>query len=74
MTNVMTNAVNQSIESGRSLKTVVVAGASRGIGLAVAGHFLPKSDRLITVSRTVAPVGEWIDYRLCGVGVTGHLH
>jgi 3-oxoacyl-[acyl-carrier protein] reductase len=41
-------------------KTVVVAGASRGIGLAVAEYFLPKCDRLISVSRTAAPFGEWV--------------
>ncbi len=43
-----------------TLKTAVVVGASRGIGLAVAEHFAPKLDRLITVSRTAAPVGEWV--------------
>ncbi|BCL36415.1 SDR family NAD(P)-dependent oxidoreductase [Nostoc sp. MS1] len=40
--------------------TLVVAGASRGIGLAVASHFAPKSHRLLAVSRTLAPVGEWV--------------
>ena len=40
--------------------TVLVAGASRGIGLAVATHLTPKSHRLVAVSRTVAPVGEWV--------------
>lgn len=40
--------------------TVVVAGGSRGIGLAVAEHFAPKSRRLLAVSRTRAPVGEWV--------------
>jgi 3-oxoacyl-[acyl-carrier protein] reductase len=33
-------------------KTIVVAGASRGIGLAVAEHVAPQCDRLISVSRT----------------------
>lgn len=42
------------------LKKAVVVGASRGIGLAVAEHFAPRLDRLITVSRTAAPVGEWV--------------
>jgi 3-oxoacyl-[acyl-carrier protein] reductase len=40
--------------------TVLVAGASRGIGLAVATHLAPKSHRLVAISRTVAPVGEWV--------------
>lgn len=43
-----------------SFKTILVAGASRGIGLAVAEHFLSQCDRLIAVSRTEAPVGEWV--------------
>ena len=43
-----------------SLNTMVVAGASRGIGLAVAEHFLSQCDRLVAVSRTEAPIGEWI--------------
>ncbi len=52
-----------------TLKTVVVAGASRGIGLAVAEYLanqcdgqgpVPGDHRLLAVSRTPAPVGEWI--------------
>lgn len=43
-----------------SFKTIVVAGASRGIGLAVAEHFITECDRLLAVSRTMAPAGEWI--------------
>jgi 3-oxoacyl-[acyl-carrier protein] reductase len=43
-----------------SFKTVLVAGASRGIGLAVADHLIDQCDRLLAVSRTVAPVGEWV--------------
>jgi 3-oxoacyl-[acyl-carrier protein] reductase len=43
-----------------SFKTMLVAGASRGIGLAVAEHLAPQSDRLFTVSRSQSPVGEWI--------------
>ncbi|MBW4553914.1 MAG: SDR family oxidoreductase [Aphanocapsa sp. GSE-SYN-MK-11-07L] len=42
------------------INTMLVAGASRGIGLAVAEHFAPKTNRLLSVSRTPAPVGEWI--------------
>lgn len=40
--------------------TVLVAGASRGIGLAVASHLAPKSQRLISLSRTFSSFGEWI--------------
>jgi NAD(P)-dependent dehydrogenase (short-subunit alcohol dehydrogenase family) len=40
--------------------TVLVAGASRGIGLAVAEHFAPQTKRLISVSRTPASFGEWV--------------
>lgn len=43
-----------------SFKTILVAGASRGIGLTVADHLIDQCDRLLTVSRTVAPVGEWV--------------
>jgi len=43
-----------------SFKTILVAGASRGIGLAVAEHLIDQCDRLLAVSRTVAPVGEWV--------------
>ncbi|MBW4527778.1 MAG: SDR family oxidoreductase [Phormidium tanganyikae FI6-MK23] len=43
-----------------AFKTVLVAGASRGIGLAVAEHLASQTERLISVSRTEAPIGEWI--------------
>ncbi len=43
-----------------SFQTMLVAGASRGIGLAVADHLIDQCDRLVAVSRTVAPVGEWV--------------
>jgi NAD(P)-dependent dehydrogenase (short-subunit alcohol dehydrogenase family) len=43
-----------------SFKTVLVAGASRGIGLAVAEHLASQTDRLFAVSRTKSPVGDWI--------------
>ncbi|MEM9215736.1 MAG: SDR family NAD(P)-dependent oxidoreductase [Cyanobacteria bacterium P01_F01_bin.150] len=43
-----------------SFKTMLVAGASRGIGLAVAEHFVSRCDRLLAVSRSAAPVGEWV--------------
>lgn len=43
-----------------SFETVLVAGASRGIGLAVAEHLASQCERLLAVSRTAAPIGEWI--------------
>lgn len=43
-----------------TFKTVLVAGASRGIGLAVAEHLAPQTERLISVSRSTSPIGEWI--------------
>ncbi|MGF1515855.1 MAG: SDR family NAD(P)-dependent oxidoreductase [Elainellaceae cyanobacterium] len=43
-----------------SPKSVLVAGASRGIGLAVAEHLAPQSEHLITISRTPAPAGRWV--------------
>jgi NAD(P)-dependent dehydrogenase (short-subunit alcohol dehydrogenase family) len=43
-----------------SFKTILVAGASRGIGLAVAEHLVSQTNRLITVSRTPTPIGNWI--------------
>lgn len=43
-----------------SSRTILVAGASRGIGFAVAEHLVSQGDRLLAVSRTVSPIGEWI--------------
>ena len=42
-------------------KTMVVAGASRGIGLAVADHFAGRGAEIISVSRTPSPHGTWIE-------------
>jgi 3-oxoacyl-[acyl-carrier protein] reductase len=50
-----------------AFKTVLVAGASRGIGLAVAEHLAPRSQRLLAVSRTLSPVGEWVGADLVGL-------
>ncbi|MBD2446088.1 SDR family NAD(P)-dependent oxidoreductase [Nostoc sp. FACHB-152] len=47
-----------------SFKTILVAGASRGIGLAVAEHLVSQCDRLLAVSRTQAPFGEWLQVDL----------
>lgn len=44
-----------------TFKTILVAGASRGIGLAVAEHLESQCDRLLAVSRTPASIGEWIE-------------
>lgn len=45
---------------GSLLGTVIVIGASRGIGEAVSRHLRPRTRRLLTVSRSPATVGEWI--------------
>ena len=52
-------------------KTMVVAGASRGIGLAVADHFAGRGAEILSVSRTRSPHGTWIDADLAtpaGIG------
>ena len=41
-------------------KRVLVVGASRGIGAAVAEHLLSRTTELITVSRTPANYGNWV--------------
>lgn len=41
-------------------KQIVVVGASRGIGAAVARHFAQKGDRVFSVSRSQPVAGEWI--------------
>lgn len=41
-------------------KQIVVVGASRGIGAAVAQHFAQKGDRVFSISRTQPVAGEWI--------------
>lgn len=41
------------------MKTVVVAGASRGIGEAIARHLEPTAERLIAVSRGQSNYGSW---------------
>ncbi|NJL49178.1 MAG: SDR family oxidoreductase [Leptolyngbyaceae cyanobacterium SM2_5_2] len=41
-------------------KTVVVVGASRGIGAAVTQHFVEAGHRVFSVSRGAAVAGEWI--------------
>lgn len=41
-------------------KKIVVVGASRGIGANVAQHLKKKGHHIISVSRTVPVVGEWI--------------
>jgi NAD(P)-dependent dehydrogenase (short-subunit alcohol dehydrogenase family) len=50
--------------SAKRCKTIVVVGASRGRRLAVAEHFVSRCDRLLAVSRTEAPFGEWIQAHL----------
>lgn len=41
-------------------QTYLVAGASRGIGLAVAEYLSTKGHRVFTVSRSPSPIGVWI--------------
>ncbi len=41
-------------------KQILVVGASRGIGAAVAEHFTQKGDRVFSVSRSQPVAGEWI--------------
>ena len=43
-----------------SLYNVIIIGASRGIGAAVAEHLASQTQQLITVSRTPAQYGNWI--------------
>lgn len=50
-----------------SFKTILVAGASRGIGLAVAEHLVSQCDRLLAVSRTQTPFGEWLQADLSDI-------
>ncbi|MDJ0743797.1 MAG: SDR family oxidoreductase [Xenococcaceae cyanobacterium MO_167.B27] len=39
---------------------VVVVGASRGVGAAVAEHIMPRTTELITVSRSPSSIGNWV--------------
>ena len=41
-------------------KRILVIGASRGIGAAVAQHFAQKGDYVVSVSRNQPIAGEWI--------------
>jgi 3-oxoacyl-[acyl-carrier protein] reductase len=41
-------------------RKIAVIGASRGIGAAVAQHFAQKGDRVVSVSRSRAVAGDWI--------------
>jgi NAD(P)-dependent dehydrogenase (short-subunit alcohol dehydrogenase family) len=40
---------------------ILVIGASRGIGAAVAEYLLPRTTRLITASRSPSNIGEWVE-------------
>lgn len=48
------------------LKTIVVIGASRGIGAAVAQHFASQGHRVWSVSRSHAVAGQWIRADISG--------
>ena len=47
-------------ESDSYFNKIIVVGASRGVGAAVAKHILPRTKKLITVSRT-ASIADWIE-------------
>ena len=49
-----------SSQQADSYKRIIVIGASRGVGAAVAKHILPRTKQLITVSRT-ASIADWIE-------------
>ncbi len=46
---------------------LVVAGASRGIGRALAGHFCERGNHVVALSRTAAEHGSWIPCDLSDV-------
>jgi 3-oxoacyl-[acyl-carrier protein] reductase len=50
------------------VKRIVVAGASRGIGAAVAAHFAARGDEVIALSRGTAPHGHWLSVDLAEAG------
>ena len=47
-------------KSNTHFEQIVVVGASRGVGAAVAKYILPRTKKLITVSRT-ASIADWIE-------------
>ncbi|MGL4234990.1 SDR family NAD(P)-dependent oxidoreductase [Tabrizicola sp.] len=42
------------------MKQIVVAGASRGLGAAVAQHYVATGEKVISLSRSPSPHGSWI--------------
>ena len=55
------------------MKTVLVVGASRGIGAAVTNHFVKRDYRVFAVSRTKAVNGEWIKADISTVDGIAHI-
>jgi 3-oxoacyl-[acyl-carrier protein] reductase len=47
--------------NAKQVKRIMVAGASRGIGLAVARARAAAGDEVISVSRKPSPIGHWIE-------------
>lgn len=50
------------------MRRIVVAGASRGIGAAIARSFVDTGDEVFSLSRSAAPSGEWIETDLSDPG------
>lgn len=48
------------LKLNNTFDNLVVVGASRGIGAAVAEHLVSRTNRLISVSRSAPPFGEWV--------------
>jgi 3-oxoacyl-[acyl-carrier protein] reductase len=64
------------------VRRIVVAGASRGIGAAVAAHYVGRGDDVISLSRSRAAFGHWLQCDLSdplalqqvAAGVAGPIH
>lgn len=50
------------------MRRIVVAGASRGIGAAIARSFVDSGDEVVALSRSKAPFGQWLQTDLSDPG------